>query len=196
MHLGIRAAITVATVTALAEPAQAQRRPGVELAGGYQLLRLQSEPLTSAVVGTFIPFGWFFEAAAPVSSGFTLVGQLGGHYRSESASGTFMAGPTADDYRLNVHTVLAGPRVIGRREDGLTAFFHLLAGATRVGLTRSGSPLESTTDLTLQAGGGFDFPLTSQWSGRMTADYVRVFTERLPTHGVRVAVGWVVPLAR
>jgi hypothetical protein len=28
------------------------------------------------------------------------------------------------------------------------------------------------------------------------ADYLRLFTEGEPTHGVRVAVGWVVPLVR
>jgi hypothetical protein len=100
-------------------------------------------------------------------------------------------------YSLTVHTFLAGARV-GRREDGLTGFFHLLAGTTRVGLTlSSAAPVGgTTTDFTLQAGGGFDFPLTSRWSGRMTADYLRLFTQGAPTHGVRVAVGWVVPLVR
>jgi opacity protein-like surface antigen len=84
----------------------------------------------------------------------------------------------------------------------------MLAGATRVGLTLSAAALAggipvplvggdgATTEFTLHAGGGFDFPLTSRWSGRVTADYLRVFTEGAPTHGVRVAVGWVVPLAR
>ena len=106
-----------------------------------------------------------------------------------------------------MHTFLAGARLVGRREDGLTAFFHLLAGATRVGLNLSaavsaGIPIPlvgsdgATTERTLQAGGGFDFPLRARWSGRMTVDYLRLLTEGAPTHGVRVAVGWVVPLSR
>jgi hypothetical protein len=202
----IRVAIAVAVVAGVAEPARAQDRPRVELAGGYQILKLQSEPLDAAGVGTFLPLGWFFEAAAPVSNGLTLVGQVSGQYRSVTAPST-SAVPQADEH-LKVHSFLAGARIVGRRDDGLTAFFHLLAGETRVGLTQSAAapvpgillPLlgvgGATTEFTLQVGGSFDFPLTSRWSGRMTADYLRLFTEGEPTQGVRVAIGWVVPLAR
>jgi hypothetical protein len=194
-------------VAGVAGPSRAQDRPRVELAGGYQLLKLQSEPLDAAGVGTFFPIGWFFEADAAVSSGLTLVAQVGGHYQVESTPAPLMDVPGTDDDSLKVHTFLGGARVVGRRADGLTAFFHLLAGGTRVGLTRSSTtPIPgtlvpwlgaggTTTEFTLQAGGGFDFPLTSRWSGRVTADYLRVFTGGAPTHGARVAVGWVVPLA-
>jgi hypothetical protein len=48
---------------------------------------------------------------------------------------------SAADYSLNAHSFLAGPRVVSRREDGLTAFFHILVGATRVGLTLSPAAL-------------------------------------------------------
>ena len=71
----IRAAIAVAVLAGVAKPASAQNRPRVELAGGYQLLKLQNEPLDVAGVGTFFPLGWFFEAAAPVSNGLTIVGR-------------------------------------------------------------------------------------------------------------------------
>jgi hypothetical protein len=176
----IRLAIAVVVIAVVTEPARAQNRPRIELAGGYQILNLQ----------TFFPVGWFFEAAAPVSSGLTFVGQLNGYYRSVS---TPSASLVPQQEHQKVHSFLAGARLVGRREDGLTAFFHLLAGGTRLGLTQVGG---STTELTLQAGGGFDFPLTSRWSGRVTADYVRLFTEGEPAHGIRVAIGWVVPLGR
>ena len=204
----IRVVIAVAVVAGVAGSARAQDRPRVELAGGYQLLKFLSEPLDAAGVGTFFPVGWFFEASAPVSSGLTLVGQLGGHYRSESAAVTFMGIPGADDYSLKVHSFLAGARVVGRRADGLTAFFHILAGATHVGLTLSSAaavrgtlvPLlgadGATTDFTLQAGGGWDYPLPARRSARVTVDYLRLSTVDAPTHRVRVAVGWVLPLAR
>ena len=178
----IRVAIAVAVIAGMAEPARAQDRPRVELAGGYQILNLQ----------TFFPLGWFFEAAAPVSNGLTLVGQLSGQYRSVSAPSPSGVVVPVEEHE-KVHSFLAGARIVGRRDDGLTAFFHLLAGESRVGLPQIGG---ATNEFTLQAGGGFDFPLTSRWSGRMTADYVHLFTEGEPTHGVRVAVGWVVPLAR
>lgn len=200
----IPAVIAVAVVAGVAGSARAQDRPGVELSGGYQFLKLHDEALDAAGVGTSFPVGWFAEAAVPVSNGLTLAGQVGGHYRSESAPSMFVGVSQAADYRLNVHSFLAGARVVGRGEDGLKAFFHLLAGASRVGLTRSAALVEgiplggdlATTEFTLQAGGGFDFPLTSRWSGRVTADYLRLFTEGAPTNGVRVAVGWVVPLTR
>jgi hypothetical protein len=131
----IRVVIAVAVVAGVAGSAWAQDRPGVELSGGYQFLKLQSDTLDAAGVGTFFPVGWFFEAAAPVSTGLALAAQVGGHYRSESAPLMFVGVPGAADYSLNVHSFLAGARVVGRREDGLTAFFHVLAGATRVGLT-------------------------------------------------------------
>ena len=207
MHLHTRVVIAVAVVVGVAGSAPAQDRPGVELSGGYQFLKLHDEALDAAGIATFFPVGWFVEAAARVSTGVTLAGQLGGHYRSESAPLMLVGVPGTDDYSVNVHSFLAGARVVGRREDGLTAFFHVLAGATRVGLTRSaalvdGIPIPllggdgASTASTLQAGGGFDFPLTSRWSGRVTADYLRVFTEGATIHGVRAAVGWVVPLAR
>jgi len=179
----IRVAIAVVVIAGMTEPARAQNRPRVELAGGYQILKLHSESLDAAGVGTFFPIGWFFEAAAPVSSGLTLVGQLSGDYRSVSVPSASVV-PLQEHEK--VHSFLAGARIVGRRDDGLTAFFHLLAGGTRLGLTQAGG---ATTEFTLQAGGGFDFPLTSRWSGRMTADYVRLFTEGAPTHGVPVAIG-------
>jgi len=44
----IRVAIAVAVMAGVPEPARAQDRPRVELAGGYQILKLQSEPLDAA----------------------------------------------------------------------------------------------------------------------------------------------------
>jgi hypothetical protein len=102
-------------VAGLAGSARAQDRPGVELAGGCQFLKLQSEALAAAGVGTFLPIGWFFEAAAPVASGLTLAGQVGGHYRSASAPPLFVGEMSAADYSLNAHSFLAGPRVVSRR---------------------------------------------------------------------------------
>jgi hypothetical protein len=204
----MRVAIVAALVAGVAKPAPAQDVPRVELAGGYQILKLKSEPLDAAGVGTFFPLGWFFETAASVSSGLTLVGQVSGQYRSVPAPSPSVPVPQPAEGHLTVYSFMAGARIVGRRYDGLTAFFHLLGGGTRVGLTQSamapvpGSLLPllgvggATTEFTLQAGGGFDFPLTSRLSGRMTADYVRLSTEGEPTHGVRVAIGWVVPLGR
>lgn len=104
--------------------------------------------------------------------------------------------PEADDRSLNAHSVLTGARVVGRREDGLTAFFQVFGGPTRVGGTWCAAAASVTTPLTLEAGGGFDFPLTSRWSERLTADYLRISTTCEPTYGFRAAVGWVVSLSR
>jgi hypothetical protein len=79
---------------------RAQDRPRFEPAGGYEILKLQSEPLDAAGVGTFFPLGWFFEAAVPVSSGLTLVGQLSGQYRSVSAPSTSVVAPESQLLRL------------------------------------------------------------------------------------------------
>jgi hypothetical protein len=74
-------------------------------------------------------------------------------YRSESAPLTVVGVPAAADYSLNVHSFLAGARVVGRRDDGLTAFLHVLAGATRVGLTLSAALVSGYRYLTGQQGG-------------------------------------------
>jgi hypothetical protein len=202
---GRRGFVAMVLIVGAARSVQVQGRPLVEMAGGYQFLKLQSEDLDAAGISTWFPLGWFAEAAAHVSSGLALVAQLGGHYRSESASLMSNAAGIVD-YSVNVHTVLGGARIIARREDGLTGFVHVLAGATRIGLATTTTttsvppaPLQneaSSSELAMQIGGGFDFPLTSRWSGRMTADYLRVFNEGEPTTGFRVAVGWVVPLSR
>ena len=206
--VAIRCVTAGAVLLGAMESAHAQDRPVVELAFGYSLLKLHSGPLATAGVGTLFPAGWFFEAAVPLSDGIALVGQLDGQYRWKSKSLDLAGPPGAAGYTLRAHSVLTGARVIGRRADGLTAIFHLLAGTTRLGLTLSAAapvpgtlvplvgPEGARSQFTLQAGGGWDYPLRRGLSARVTADYVRVSTADGPTHGYRVAVGWVVPLRR
>jgi len=158
----IRVALAVAVVACATTPARAQDRPRVELAGGYEILKLQSEPLDDAGVGTFFPLGWFFEVAAPVSSGFTLVGQLSGQYRSVSQPSASVVIPQAAEEHLKVYSFLAGARIVGRRDDGLTAFFHLLAGESRVGLTQSAAAAVPATLLPLLGVGGATTEFTLQ----------------------------------
>jgi len=133
---------TASIVAGVAGSAAAQPRPAVELAGGYALLHLDREALDSAGIGTLFPLGWFGEAAVPISDGLTLAAQIGGHHRSEPAPATSAGIPTTATTRVNVHTFLIGARVVGRRADGLTAFFHLFSGATRVGLSLAAPPAQ------------------------------------------------------
>jgi hypothetical protein len=117
----------------------------VEVAGGYQFLALRSQ--TAVSHNACFPVGWFGEAAVPVSKGVTVVGELSGHYRRESAPAVLTAPPQHS--RATVHTFLAGARVVGRRDDGLSAFFDVFAGVSRMDVMGV-----ANRPFTLRAGGG------------------------------------------
>jgi hypothetical protein len=204
----LRICAAVVLVVGTAGSAQAQSRPGVEIAGGYQFLKLSTEEVDGVGIKTTLPIGWWIEGAAPVTRWLSLAGQVTGNYRSESVPLPLFDTPAEGEYTLDVHTFLGGVRANRRLDGGLVPFGHVLAGATRVGLalsataTAGGVPFPlieedaSTTEFTVQVGGGFDFALRRRWSGRVGADYLRLMTEGGGVNAFRVVVGWVVPVSR
>jgi hypothetical protein len=59
---------------------------------------------------TGFPAGWFFSAGANITDAFAVVGDVSGHYKSQSAS----SGGVTVSASTNIYTFLAGPRVVGR----------------------------------------------------------------------------------
>src|SRR4051812_28450749 len=153
----IAAAALVATVLSGA-PVLAQTLRG-EAAGGYAYLH---------VTDLSIPAGWFASAGASMNNWFGIVGDVSGHYRSET-EGVF-------GVKLRRHTFVAGPKFM-YRANRLTSYFTLLAGGARVSTTVTALPARNpftATRFDAQTGAGLDVEASRNLGVRVgvSEDYV------------------------
>jgi opacity protein-like surface antigen len=82
---------------------------------------------------TGFPAGWFLSAAA-INDVFAFVGDVSGHYKSQS----FSFNGVTETLSINIYTFMAGPRVIGH--SGPLGFYgQFLVGAQRLSGTTSES---------------------------------------------------------
>jgi hypothetical protein len=178
----------------LVQPVAAQNRNS-ELIVGYSFL--SNDEL--AVNADSLPWGFFFDADFDLNDWISVAGELNGHFKrgiepSTSldrvvpplATDDFQAfsfnrpeaafcSPTIEDCRVHIQTISAvgGPR------------FHLAAGRARpfvhvmAGVTRSLRQIEffahSSTNFTIQPGGGIDVDMSGLTALRVQGDYRRLF---------------------
>jgi len=187
---GILAALTLC----LPQPVAAQNSRG-ELTVGYSFL--SNDDL--AVNADTLPWGFFFDAALGLNDRISLVGDLNGHFKrgiEPSASlervvpplptedfqafsfnrpETGFCSPRIRDCQVHVQTISAigGPRFhvpAGRARP----FVHVMAGATR-SLRKITFFAHTSTNFTIQPGGGIDVDMTDITALRIQGDYRRVF---------------------
>ena len=83
---------------------------------------------------TSFPAGWFLSAGANLNDVFAVVGDVGGSYKSQSAS----SGGVTVSASTNIYTFMAGPRVMGH--SGPLGFYgQFLVGAARFSAGASAS---------------------------------------------------------
>lgn len=186
---------TLAALTfGLVQPVAAQNNAG-ELSVGYSFLA--NDDL--AVNQKNLPWGFFFDSALELNDWVSLAGALDGHVRrgiEPSASldrvvpplptedfqafsfnrpETGFCSPRIQDCKVHIQTISAvgGPRFhvpAGRARP----FVHVMAGATR-SLRKIAFFAHTSTNLTIQPGGGVDVDMTDTTALRIQGDYRRVF---------------------
>ncbi|MGH9386631.1 MAG: hypothetical protein ACRD2N_20355 [Vicinamibacterales bacterium] len=178
----------------LVQPVAAQNIAG-ELSVGYSFLA--NDDL--AVNQKNLPWGFFFDSALELNDWVSLAGDLNGHFKRSvepSASldrvvpplpteefqafsfnrpETGFCSPRIQDCKVHIQTISAvgGPRFhlpAGRARP----FFHVMAGATR-SLRKIEFFAHTSTNFTIQPGGGVDVDLTDITALRIQGDYRRVF---------------------
>jgi opacity protein-like surface antigen len=168
-------AINVLVLLLFALPSIAQSdTPGVEVFGGYSHV--------SSDIGLN---GWDFTAAfrPELLPSFSLVGDLGGAYGTDSVAGTRV--------KSSLYSALAGPRVhFNIRRDELAPFAEVLVGIARVS-TDIGTSSDSDNAWAFSIGGGLDYAFTDSWTARVKAGVLRTHFFDDPDSRVRFAVGLV-----
>jgi hypothetical protein len=178
----------------LAQPVAAQNNAG-EVSIGYSFLA--NDDL--AVNQKTLPWGFFFDSALRLNDWVSLAGSLDGQFKRSiepSASldrvvpplptedfqafsfnrpETGFCSPIIQDCKVHIQTINAvgGPRFhvpAGRARP----FVHVMAGATR-SLRQIAFFSHTSTNFTIQPGGGVDLDITDITALRIQGDYRRVF---------------------
>jgi hypothetical protein len=165
-------------VIASALPASAQN-----ISFGYQFQRL-----SGGGDSVSMPAGFNVDAAVPVGSSVSVVGQFDWSRKSESET---VLG-TSVDGTFNVSTFGGGVRWTGRMPSA-APFVHVLFGGARMSGDGNVAGVQvvsdSTTDPMLQIGGGVGVPLTGTTSVIGQIDYRRIFTDVEGTNSIRFVAG-------
>ena len=176
------------------QPVAAQDHAG-EVSIGYSFL--SNDQL--AVNADTLPFGFFFGAAFPMNDWVSLATDLSANYNlgvepSSSLDLVVPALPTEDfqglsfnrpetgwcspvitacEVRVQTVTGVAGPRFhfgTGKARP----FFHIMAGATR-SLRKIAFFAHTSTNFTVQPGGGVEVDMTDNTAFRIQADFKQIF---------------------
>lgn len=134
--------------------------PAVEVSGGYSFLR--DDDLDENL------HGWVASAAGTATKWLSIVGEVGGNYKTVDVFGT--------DFSFSIHSFMGGPRVSARLPGSVTPFGQVLVGGVRGTVSVLGES-DSSTEFGLQLGGGVDFWVRPRLGLRIGADYRRVFIE-------------------
>jgi hypothetical protein len=157
------AAIVGALSLEFAVPAAAQAPTGsTEWFAGYSYLRAPGNSILAATAGDdAFSVGWAAGADRRVWRAVSLVGEASGHYKSRTT--------LVDEVALSFHAFLGGPRAsarIGR----VTEFGQVLAGVVHGSGSAFGTTVTST-DLSVQPGGGLDYAFARRLAARLELDY-------------------------
>ena len=181
--------------------AMAQDRP--EVSAGWRLLHISGSDAGDLSGtdddGVNLPKGWYFDVAAPITPMLSLVGDIGGNYKSESVTFTEQGVTFSGTAKVSLHTFLGGIRLRATENPRVSPFAQLLFGAARgsasVEATVSGVPLidfdESGTDAAMSLGAGVN--LTAGSIGvRLQAEWLKILEDD-SGNAFRFGAGVVIP---
>jgi hypothetical protein len=181
--------------------ALAQDRP--EVSAGWRLLHISGSD-TEDVSGTEddgvnLPKGWYFDVAVPITPMLSIVGDIGGNYKSESVSFTEQGLTFSGTAKVNAHTFLGGIRLRSTDNPRVTPFAQILFGAARgsasVEATVGGVELidldESGTDAALSLGAGINLAAGSV-GVRLQAEWLKILEDE-SGNAFRFGAGIVIP---
>jgi hypothetical protein len=110
-----------------------------EVSGGYRFLYIGG---SDAEDGTSVPRGWYVDIAYPITPMLSIVGDVGGHYKSETETFVEQGVTITGTAKASVHTFLIGIRLSGRDNPRVTPFGQVLFGAAR-----AATSVEATADV-------------------------------------------------
>ena len=181
--------------------ALAQDRP--EVSAGWRLLHFSggdAEDISNTEDdGLNLPKGWYFDVAVPITPMLSIVGDVGGNYKSETVSVTEQGISFEGTAKVNVHTFLGGVRLRATENPRVSPFAQILFGAARasgsVEATVSGMPLidfeESGTEAALSLGAGVTLAAGSL-GVRVQAEWLKILEDD-SDNAFRFGVGIVIP---
>jgi hypothetical protein len=187
-----------ACLLATAGTASAQDRKA-EISAGWRHLFIAGP---GGEESTNIPKGWYLDVAVPVSPLLSIVGDVGGHYDSETATQAVQGVTVTGTAKGSVHTFMGGVRLRGSRNPSVVPFGQMLFGGARASATAEGSVTvggvpfsfdfsESDTQAALSVGGGVNLSAGSI-GVRLQAEWLKVLVED-SGNAFRFGAGVVIP---
>jgi len=150
--------------------------PRSETSFGWSFLHVSGELLDVNSAA-----GWNVSVAGNVTPWLGIVGDATGNYKG---------GLTVSDPDLSIHAFMGGPRFSGRSSPVAVPFAEFLVGFTRTSYDLDGVG-DSSTDFTIQPGGGVDFG-NERVAARLSIAWRRVFYEPTPNNMFRFVAGVVI----
>jgi hypothetical protein len=152
--------------------------PQWETSLGWSFLHVSDEVLdmNSAI-------GWNVSVAGNVSPWLGIVGDATGNYKTKLMM--------VEDRDVAIHTFVGGPRFSARNSPQAVPFAEFLVGFTRTSLDVPDGVGETSTEFTIQPGGGIDIG-NEQVAARLSFAWRRVFYEGNPTNMFRFLGGVVI----
>ena len=152
--------------------------------------------------GMNIPKGWYLDVSVPLSPMFSIVGDVGGHYKSESTTEVVQGVSVTGSAEAKVHTFMGGIRLRGSQNPRVSPFAQVLFGAARASFDAEGSAnvggtpfafdfSESDTEAALSLGGGVNLSAGSL-GVRLQAEWLKILAED-SGNAFRFGVGVVIP---
>jgi hypothetical protein len=175
--------VLLLTVLLLAAgPATAQSRG--DISAGYRFA--QSE-------GVGYPAGWYVDATGHVSDIVSIVGDVGGTYKSDSLGGAIFA----QDRDARIHTFMGGLKVNAKTRDSeVVVFGQVLFGAANLKVTTTSGAISlsrSATEPALGLSAGADVDISLPVGLRFQIGWVRVFEEGDGSNLFHFSVGAKIP---
>lgn len=196
-----RAALVIGILAVTGGTAVAQDRP--EVSAGWRLLHISGSD-AGDISGTDddgvnLPKGWYFDVDVPIMPMFSIVGDIGGNYKSESVTFTEQGISFSGTAKVSLHTFLGGIRLRATDIPRVSPFAQLLFGAARgtasVEATVSGVPLldfdDSGTDAAMSLGAGINL-YPGSIGVRLQADWLKILEDD-SGNAFRFGAGVIIP---
>jgi hypothetical protein len=170
-----------------------------EVSGGYRYLHIGG---SDGEDGTSAPRGWYVDVAYPITPMLSIVGDIGGHYKSESETFVEQGVTITGTAKASVHTFLFGVRLSRRDTPRVTPFGQVLFGAARAAASVEtsadvgGVPFEfdfdeSASEPALSIGGGVNVAAGS-FVVRLQAEWLKILADD-SGNAFRFGAGVVIP---
>jgi hypothetical protein len=181
-----------------ATSALAQER--AEVSGGWRLLHINGSEGEDSIN---VPKGWYVDVAVHMNDTFSIVGDVGGNYKSIEETETFSGVSATARGDVSVHTFMGGVRIRASQNPRLVPFGQVLFGGAngkadlQVTTTVGGQTVtlidesESSTDAALSVGGGVNVSAGSI-GVRAQVDWLKIIEED-SGNAFRFAIGIVIP---